>query len=82
MRRLGIACRLHDLRHWHVTQALGAGLPVRDVAERVGHASARMTLDVYGHAIASADRKAAEATAEILSNPPQLPLPERGGNRC
>jgi integrase len=43
--------RFHDLRHWHVTQALAAGLPVRDVAERVGHASARMTLDVYGHAI-------------------------------
>lgn len=70
VRRIGITCRLHDLRHWHVTQALGAGLPVRDVAERVGHASARMTLDVYGHAIANADRKAAEATAEILSNTP------------
>ncbi|MEX0664752.1 MAG: site-specific integrase [Acidimicrobiia bacterium] len=65
-RRLKVQARLHDLRHWHVTQALGAGLPVRDVAERVGHASARMTLDVYGHAIAGADRKAAEAVAAIL----------------
>jgi integrase len=59
-------CRLHDLRHWHVTQALGAGLPVRDVAERVGHASARMTLDVYGHAIASADRKTAQVVAAVI----------------
>ena len=67
VRRLAIPwCRLHDLRHWHVTQALGAGLPVRDVAERVGHASARMTLDVYGHAIANADRKAAEVVADVL----------------
>ncbi len=63
VRKLEIRCRLHDLRHWHVTQALGAGLPVRDVAERVGHASATMTLDVYGHAIATADRKAAETVA-------------------
>ena len=69
-RRLGLACRLHDLRHWHVTQALGAGLPVRDVAERVGHASARMTLDVYGHAIVGADRRAAEVVAGVLTDAP------------
>jgi integrase len=62
-----INCRLHDLRHWHVTQALAVGLPVRDVAERVGHASARMTLDVYGHAIKGTDRPAAEAVAGLLN---------------
>jgi integrase len=66
VRRLGVRCRLHDLRHWHVTQALGAGLPVRDVAERVGHASAQMTLDVYGHAIGQADKRAAERVSEVL----------------
>jgi len=66
-RRVGLPkTRLHDLRHWHVTQALGAGIPVRDVAERVGHASATMTLDVYGHAINHTDRRAAEAVAGIL----------------
>jgi integrase len=68
VRRLGVQCRLHDLRHWHVTQALGAGLPVRDVAERVGHASAQMTLDVYGHAIGHADRRAAQVVAELLTD--------------
>lgn len=70
VRRLGVTCRLHDLRHWHVTQALGAGLPVRDVAERVGHASAQMTLDVYGHAIGQADRRAAESVANLLLETP------------
>jgi integrase len=69
VRVLKIPCRLHDLRHWHVTEALGAGLPVRDVAARVGHASTRMTLDVYGHAMAEADRKAAEAVAGRLTPP-------------
>jgi len=66
-RNASIECRFHDLRHWHVTQALGTGLPVRDVAERVGHASARMTLDVYGHAIKGADHGAVEAVATLLS---------------
>jgi integrase len=64
--RLGITCRFHDLRHWHVSQALGIGVPVRDVADRVGHASARMTLDVYGHSINHDDRRAAEAAADLL----------------
>jgi integrase len=66
VRAMGVERRLHDLRHWHVTQALGAGLPVRDVAERVGHASAQMTLEVYGHAIADSDRKVAEVVAGLL----------------
>ncbi len=61
-----VKCRFHDLRHWHVTQALATGLPVRDVAARVGHASARMTLDVYGHAIKNGDRAAAESVAGLL----------------
>jgi len=65
-RRLEIPSRLHDLRHWHVSQALGAGLPVRDIAERVGHASARMTLDVYGHTINTDDRRAAESAVAQL----------------
>ena len=81
VRRLKIPwCRLHDLRHWHVTQALGAGLPVRDVAERVGHASARMTLDVYGHAIHNADRKAAEAVAAVLEEA-MVAVPGSDGRR-
>lgn len=50
-RRLGIKVRLHDLRHAAVTDALADGHAVSDVAEFVGHASAKMTLDVYGHAI-------------------------------
>jgi integrase len=43
--------RLYDLRHTHVTLMLAAGVPVHEVAARVGHASAKMTLDVYAHAL-------------------------------
>ena len=37
--------RFHDLRHTHITHLLHAGVNVKDVSARVGHASAAMTLD-------------------------------------
>lgn len=49
-RQLGVKTRFHDLRHANATELLAAGIPVNDVAQRLGHASVRMTLDVYGHA--------------------------------
>jgi integrase len=41
--------RLHDLRHWSVSEALDQGHSPSAVAQRHGHASVKMTLDVYGH---------------------------------
>jgi len=49
--KLPDATRLYDLRHAHVTLSLRAREPVHVVSARVGHASARMTLDVYAHAM-------------------------------
>lgn len=42
---------IHDLRHSHCTSLLAAGWEVGDVADRLGHASSRMTQDRYGHVI-------------------------------
>lgn len=39
--------RVYDLRHTHATLMLSAGVPVKVVSERLGHASAVMTLNVY-----------------------------------
>jgi integrase len=53
--------RLHDLRHYHITQLLVQGVDVATVAGRVGHAGGgRMTLEVYSHWVPEADREAAE----------------------
>src|SRR5690606_30744521 len=41
--------RLHDLRHWSATVAIGQGHDVRTVAGRLGHANPAMTLRVYAH---------------------------------
>jgi integrase len=43
--------RFHDLRHTHATQLLMANFPVKVVQERLGHQSAQMTIDLYGHFI-------------------------------
>ena len=60
------AVRFHDLRHIHATTLLAAGVPVATVAARLGHASTRMTFDVYGHAIPAHDQIAADVIGGIL----------------
>jgi integrase len=51
--------RFHDLRQFSVTTLIAAGVDVRTVAERHGHARATMTLDRYAHALPERDREAA-----------------------
>lgn len=41
--------RLHDLRHTHVSLLVEAGWLPKRVQLRVGHASFKITMDVYGH---------------------------------
>jgi len=60
------AFRLHDLRHAHATQLLAAGVPVRTVSGRLGHANAVTTLNVYAHVLEESDERAARVIGEIL----------------
>ena len=65
--RLGLkGVRLHDLRHLHATQLLAAGVPVRTVSGRLGHANAATTLNVYAHFLKASDREAATVMGELL----------------
>jgi integrase len=43
------AIRLHDLRHSYATAALEAGVALKVVSERLGHASIAITGDIYSH---------------------------------
>jgi integrase len=61
--------RLHDLRHLHATQLLAAGVPVRTVSGRLGHANAATTLNVYAHFLEASDREAADVIAGLLDKP-------------
>lgn len=60
--------RFHDLRHTAATLSLAAGVPVKVVQERLGHASAKMTLDVYAKAVPSIQRGAADQMTGILGD--------------
>jgi integrase len=65
--KLGLkGVRLHDLRHLHATQLLAAGVPVRTVSDRLGHANAATTLNVYAHFLEASDRDAADVIGGLL----------------
>lgn len=50
----------HALRHTSNTLLLLGGVSPNVVAQRMGHSSTRMTLDVYGHVLTGAQRVAAD----------------------
>jgi len=58
--------RLHDLRHFMITQLLAAGTDVRTVAGRAGHRRTSTTLDLYSAFLPASDRDAAERMGELL----------------
>lgn len=59
--------RLHDLRHFSVTTLVAAGVDIRTVADRHGHAQATMTLNRYAHALPERDRTAAGILGKALA---------------
>jgi integrase len=58
--------RLHDLRHFHATTLLLAGVPVHVVAARLGHADSSVTLRVYAHVIRDQIAAAADIFARSI----------------
>jgi integrase len=64
----------HDLRHWFASALIAAGLNVKIVAERLGHADASMTLRVYAHLFPDDEdrsRQAIDAAFKIESDVPR-----------
>ena len=56
----------HGLRHTWVSLLSAAGVPVDVISKQAGHSSVAFTLDIYGHMIDSAERKAADAVDEAM----------------
>lgn len=54
---------LHDLRHTHATLLLKAGVPVKVVSERLGHANVTITLEIYAHVMPGMQAEAAAVFA-------------------
>ena len=64
--RLPPRIRFHDLRHSHASQLLAAGVNVKVVSERLGHASVAFTLDPYAHLMPGQQAQAAAAVAALV----------------
>jgi integrase len=47
--------------------ALGAGVNIKAVSSRLGHASAALTLSTYAHLLPGADQDAAQRIDDLLS---------------
>lgn len=58
----GLRFRIHDLRHAFASLLLAFGETVLYVSRQLGHSSAKLTLDTYGHLLEEGHRLDREAT--------------------
>lgn len=58
--------RLHDVRHSYVTTLIAAGVPLKVVSQRVGHASPMVTMTIYQHVLPGDDQAAAALGARVI----------------
>lgn len=78
--------RLHDSRHTHASLLLKAGVPIKVVSERLGHATPSFTLDGYGRVLPGMQAEAAAIfsrlmSAEPVEEPVEEKLPKRSVGR-
>lgn len=67
--RAGMAgLRLHDLRHAHASGLIRANVHPKVVQDRLGHASAAFTMQIYGHVAAGLQQEAADSFAKLLED--------------
>ncbi|WDV94207.1 site-specific integrase [Brevibacillus parabrevis] len=58
--------RFHALRHTSATLLISQGVHAKIISERLGHASITTTMNVYGHALQTADKEAANKFNSII----------------
>ena len=61
-----MSCRFHDLRHTSVALAIAEGAHPKAIQTRMGHLSANVTLDRYGHLFPELDEAIATSFGERL----------------
>lgn len=68
--------RIHDLRHTCASLAIAAGADIKVLQRMLGHASAALTLDRYGHLLPGQAQSVADRLDEMarLATPTELPV--------
>jgi integrase len=59
--------RFHDLRHFYASLLIASGADVKVVQHRLRHASAKTTLDTYGHLWPDSDESTRTAVEAVMS---------------
>ena len=62
--------RLHDARHTHATLLLKAGVNVKVIQERLGHANFSTTMNLYAHVSPGMQKEAASRFDDIVTGTP------------
>ena len=60
--------RLHDLRHTHASLCFEAGMDIKDVQYRLGHADIKTTLNIYVHVTNNKEIESANKFANFMSS--------------
>lgn len=56
----------HHFRHTHASLLLQAGVPVKEVSERLGHKDIKITLEIYSHVMPEEAEKTADKFANFV----------------
>lgn len=56
----------HLFRHTQASLLIAQGVDVLTVSKRLGHSKVSTTMDIYSHALARSDERAAEAFDELI----------------
>lgn len=56
----------HGFRHTHCSLLFDAGVPVKDVKERLGHSNIKTTMDIYTHVTQNSRDKSAQQFAKYM----------------
>lgn len=71
--------RFHDLRHHYASVLLSAGASIKAVQVNLGHASAKVTLDTYGHFMPDDEDRTRMAIDAAHARPAEDRLRTEGG---
>lgn len=71
LRKAGLpdTLHLHSLRHTHASLLINSDIAAKIVAGRLGHATTKTTLNVYGHIFAESEARATQALEMKLFRP-------------
>ncbi|MDN8591785.1 site-specific integrase [Paenibacillus sp. 11B] len=64
--------RFHDLRHTSATLLINQGVHAKIISELLGHGNISTTMDIYGHALQSADQSSADKFDSLFDVPHQF----------